>query len=170
MCELLSGDGLATAPSPSCQVAGSWPPCYVRTATIQTESRMRLASHRTAALAGALALSLAAGHESRAQRPDPSLIVGTDWLAKNLRDRSVVVLVIDRGDTAYRAGHVPGARLVSYTDLGVTVDGVSLELPSPDSLRNLFEAVGVSNATRVVLSGPPLMVTRAFYTLEYLGL
>jgi thiosulfate/3-mercaptopyruvate sulfurtransferase len=131
---------------------------------------MRLASHRTAALAGALALSLAAGHESRAQRPDPSLIVGTDWLAKNLRDRSVVVLVIDRGDTAYRAGHVPGARLVSYTDLGVTVDGVSLELPSPDSLRNLFEAVGVSNATHVVLSGPPLMVTRAFYTLEYLGL
>ncbi len=131
---------------------------------------MHLAPRRIAALAAAVALTLVAGAESPAQEPDPSLVVGTDWLAKNLRDRSVVVLVVDHSDSAYGAGHVPGARLLSYISLGETVNGINLELPSPDSLRNLFEAVGVSNSTHVVLSGPPLMVTRAFYTLEYLGL
>lgn len=135
-----------------------------------------------AAVAGLFALSAAADAAAAglfaprpvaappAHGPNPSLVVSTGWLATHLGDRSVVVLVIDHGDSAYRAGHVPGARLVSYMALGQTVNGVSLELPAPDSLRNLFEAAGVSNATHVVLSGPPLMVTRAFYTLEYLGL
>ena len=81
-----------------------------------------------------------------------------------------MVLVVDRTDSAYRAGHVPGARFVRYASFGQTVNGISLELPSPDSLRNLFESVGVSNATHVVLTGRPLIVTRAFYTLDYLGL
>jgi thiosulfate/3-mercaptopyruvate sulfurtransferase len=65
---------------------------------------------------------------------------------------------------------VPGARFVPYASFGQTVDGISLELPSVDSLQHLFEAVGVSSATHVVLTGRPLIVTRAFYTLEYLGL
>jgi thiosulfate/3-mercaptopyruvate sulfurtransferase len=110
------------------------------------------------------------GATSAARKPDPSLLVSTGWLVKNLTDRSVVVLVVDRTDSAYRAGHVPGARFVRYATFGQTVNGITLELPSPDSLRNLFESVGVSNATHVVLTGRPLLVTRAFFTLDYLGL
>jgi thiosulfate/3-mercaptopyruvate sulfurtransferase len=98
------------------------------------------------------------------------MIVNTDWLAKNLSNRSVVVLVVDRTDSVYRAGHVPGARFILYAAYGQTVDGVQLELPSPDSLRALFESAGISNATHVILTGRPLIVTRAFYTLKYLGL
>ena len=131
---------------------------------------MPLATRRITVLAGALALSSIFGAAAPARSPDSSLVVSTDWLAKNLQDRSVVVLLVDRTDSAYRAGHVPGARFVSFATVGQTVNGISLELPSPDSLRNVFESVGVSNAAHVILSGPPLMVTRAFYTLEYLGL
>jgi thiosulfate/3-mercaptopyruvate sulfurtransferase len=123
-----------------------------------------------AALASAVTLSVMLAAASPAPAPDTSLLVTTDWLAKSLPDRSVVVLVVDRTDSAYRAGHVPGAKFVRYASFGQTVNGITLELPSPDSLRSLFEAVGVSNATHVVLTGRPLIVTRAFYTLEYLGL
>ena len=130
---------------------------------------MPLVSRRIAAFAGAIALIAVMG-AAAARKPDPSLLVTTDWLAKNLTDRSVVVLVVDRTDSAYRAGHVPGARFVPYASFGQTVNGITLELPSSDSLRNLFESVGVSNATHVVLTGRPLIVTRAFYTLDYLGL
>jgi len=98
------------------------------------------------------------------------MLVSTGWLAKNLKDPLVVVLVVDRTDSAYRAGHVPGARFVSYATLGQTVDGILLELPPTDSIRNLFESAGVSSASHVVLTGRPLTVTRAFYTLDYLGM
>ncbi len=129
------------------------------------------ASARTlAVLAGAISLSVLLGASSAARKPDASLIVSTDWLAKNLKDHSVIVLVVDRTDSAYRAGHVPGARFVPYATFGETINGIQLELPSPDSLRKLFESVGVSNGTHVVLMGRPLIVTRAFYTLSYLGL
>jgi thiosulfate/3-mercaptopyruvate sulfurtransferase len=125
---------------------------------------------KIAVVGGAIVLSVLLGAASAAPKPDTSLIISTDWLAKNLNDRSVVVLVVDRTDSAYRAGHVPGARFVPYATFGETVNGILLELPSPDSLRSLFESVGVSNATHVVLTGRPLIVTRAFYTLSYLGL
>jgi thiosulfate/3-mercaptopyruvate sulfurtransferase len=130
---------------------------------------MPLVSRRTVAVA-ALAVVSSMGATLAAQKADPALLVSTDWLAKSLTDRSVAVLVVDRNDSTYRAGHVPGARFVLYAALGQTVNGISLELPSPDSLRNVLESVGVSNTTHVVLTGRPLIVTRAFYTLDYLGL
>src|ERR1035437_7486847 len=131
---------------------------------------MTLVARRIVAVAVVLALGAVMGSTSAAPKPASSLLVSTGGLAKNLSDRSVVVLVVDRTDSAYRAGHVPGARFVPYAALGQTVNGISLELPSPDSLRNVFESAGVSNATHVVLTGRPLIVTRAFYTLDYLGL
>jgi thiosulfate/3-mercaptopyruvate sulfurtransferase len=131
---------------------------------------MRAPLKKVAILTGAIVLVALTGAGSSAAKPDTSLIVSTDWLARNLSDRSVVVLVVDRTDSAYRAGHVPGARFVPYATFGETVNGILLELPSPDSLRSLFESVGVSNASHVVLTGRPLVVTRAFYTLSYLGL
>ena len=130
---------------------------------------MPFVSRRFVSVAAVIAVSAVVGAAS-ARAPDASLLVSTDWLAKNLTNRAVVVLVVDRTDSAYRAGHVPGARFVPYASFGQTVNGISLELPSPDSLQHLFEAAGVSNATHVVLTGRPLIVTRTFYTLEYLGL
>lgn len=111
----------------------------------------------------------AQGPRAAAPKADTSLVVSTDWLAMHANDASVVLLHIDRGDSTYRAGHIPDARFVPYAALSVEVNGIRTELPPPDSLRALFESVGVSNASHVVLTGPPLMVTRAFFTLDYLG-
>jgi thiosulfate/3-mercaptopyruvate sulfurtransferase len=48
-------------------------------------------------------------------------------------------------------------------------DGLSTELPATNDLRERFERLGVSNQSHVVLYGAPLMVSRAFLALEYLG-
>jgi thiosulfate/3-mercaptopyruvate sulfurtransferase len=131
---------------------------------------MSLASLKMGVISRFLGLGIALAAPASATKPDTSMLVSTDWLAKNLGDPSVVVLVVDRNDSAYRAGHVPGARYLPYATLGVTVDGILLELPPPDSIKNLFESLGVSSTSHVVLTGRPLTVTRAFYTLDYLGM
>ena len=131
---------------------------------------MSLASLKLGVISGLFGLVAASGAASRPAKPDTSMLVSTDWLAKNLADPSVVVLVVDRNDSAYKAGHVPGARYLPYATLGQTIDGIQLELPSPDSIKNLFESLGVSNSSHVVLTGRPLTVTRAFYTLDYIGM
>lgn len=101
---------------------------------------------------------------------DSSLVVSPGWMATHLHDQSVVVLQVDANDSAYRAGHIPGARLLRYGTFIVDANGISTELPSVDSLRALFESVGVSSATHVILVGSALVVSRAFFTLDYLGL
>jgi 3-mercaptopyruvate sulfurtransferase SseA len=90
---------------------------------------MTIAPRRITAICGALALSALLAAARPASKPDASMIVGTDWLAKNLPNHSVVVLVVDRTDSVYRAGHVPGARFVPYAAYGQTIDGIQLELP-----------------------------------------
>lgn len=103
-------------------------------------------------------------------RADTSLVVSVDWLAKHLHDPAVVVLQVETGDSAYRAGHIPGAQPLQYSSLIMDLNGNSTELPPADSLRVLFESVGVSTNTHVVLVGAPLIVSRAFFTADYLGL
>jgi len=102
--------------------------------------------------------------------PNESIIVSSEWLAAHLSDPSVVVLDVDHESTAYLEGHVPGARFVDYTGVIAKREGLSTELPAANELRELFEHAGVSNASHVVLYGTPLMVSRAFLALEYLGL
>lgn len=104
------------------------------------------------------------------QHVDTSLIVSSAWLASHLRDPAVVVLQVDANDSAYRAGHIPGARLLRFGSFIADANGVSTELPPADSLRALFESLGVSTSSHVVLTGSPLVVSRAFFTLDYLGL
>jgi thiosulfate/3-mercaptopyruvate sulfurtransferase len=101
--------------------------------------------------------------------PGDSIIVSTEWLAAHLSDQSVVVLNVDHESDAYRDGHIPGARFLDYMTVVASHDGLSTELPAANDLRERFEKLGVSNASHVVLYGPPLMVSRAFLALEYLG-
>ena len=102
--------------------------------------------------------------------PDDSIIVSTDWLAAHLSDPGVVVLDVDHEANAYHDGHISGAGFVDYMSVIAKRDGLSTELPAANDLRELFEHAGVSNASHVVLYGPPLMVSRAFVALEYMGL
>lgn len=125
---------------------------------------------RSIVAAGAAALSL--GGVANAQRTGgaDSVIVTAAWLAKHVNDPSVVVLDVEHDPSVYAGGHIPGARLLSYNDIGVERDGNHLELPPVEQLRALFEKAGVSNGKRVVVyssDGP--MGSRAFFTLDYLG-
>jgi len=70
-------------------------------------------------------------------------------------------------------GHIPGARELSYESFTTTRDSVGTELPSVDELRMVFERLGVSDDSHVVIyagmTGMAPMASRAFLTLDYLG-
>jgi thiosulfate/3-mercaptopyruvate sulfurtransferase len=99
------------------------------------------------------------------------MLVTTAWLAENLSEPDVVVLCITSTPDFYAKGHIPGARQIKLSDIAITRDGVPNELPSVEALQRVFAAAGVSNSSRVVLYGERynLLATRAYFTLDYLG-
>ncbi len=102
-------------------------------------------------------------------RPRTGLLVSTEWLNGNLKDPAVVVLHVANARTQYDQAHIPGARLLLMSDITTVRDGNSAELPAPEALRAVFERLGVSGSSRVILYGDTLAATRAFFTLDYLG-
>ncbi|HEY2824479.1 MAG TPA: rhodanese-like domain-containing protein [Gemmatimonadales bacterium] len=106
--------------------------------------------------------------------PDTSLVVSAQWLKAHLADPTVVVIFVDHssmgGGDAFEGGHIKGARQLDYMAVGVERNNVSLELPAPDSIQKMFEALGVSDNSHVILTGAPLVATRTFFTLDYFGL
>lgn len=99
------------------------------------------------------------------------MLVSTAWLEQHLNDSNIVILQVSRDHSAYDAGHIPGARFLALADIVVTRDGVLNELPPAATLKNVFERVGVSDDSRVILYGDAsvLPATRAYFTLDYLG-
>jgi thiosulfate/3-mercaptopyruvate sulfurtransferase len=102
-----------------------------------------------------------------------SLIVSTDWLAKHLNDDSLVLLQV--GDKAeYESGHIPGAQFIMVADISTPRgSGLALELPAVAQLQTLFEKLGVTDKSRIVVYFGKDWVTptaRVFLTLDYLGL
>jgi thiosulfate/3-mercaptopyruvate sulfurtransferase len=92
-------------------------------------------------------------------------------LARRLNDPRVVVLHVGRDRTSYDAGHIPGARFLPLSAIVAERNGIPNELPSVQQLEEAFEAVGVSDNSRVILYGDlqGLLAARAFFTLDYLG-
>ena len=101
--------------------------------------------------------------------PEP-VIVSAAWLTQHASQRNVVVLAILHSESEYRRGHIPGARFVSYGDITTTRDGLMTELPDAALLRQAFVSAGVTDDSRVIVySDMPLMASRAFFSLEFLG-
>jgi thiosulfate/3-mercaptopyruvate sulfurtransferase len=100
------------------------------------------------------------------------MLVSTGWLAGQLGAADVVVLHVGT-DKDYAEGHIPGARLLRVSDIGITDgQGLRLQLPDVEALRRAFGAVGVSDQSRIVVySGvtPVQWATRVWFTLDYLG-
>jgi thiosulfate/3-mercaptopyruvate sulfurtransferase len=98
----------------------------------------------------------------------PEMVVSAQWLADHLKDPKVVVLHVADKVSDYRRGHIPGARYLSTEDF---MTGDDAELPSVAKLKEVFEKLGVSDDTRVVIytTAWPPMAGRAYYTLDYLG-
>ncbi len=99
-------------------------------------------------------------------------LISTAELAAQMGATGVVVLHVGT-DKDYADGHIPGARLLRVSDIGMTdAQGLRLQLPGVDALQRAFGAVGVSDTARIVIcAGNSSMqsATRVWFTLDYLG-
>jgi thiosulfate/3-mercaptopyruvate sulfurtransferase len=105
--------------------------------------------------------------------PKEPMLVTVDWLADHLGDPSLVLLQIgERKD--YDQGHIPGAQFLEYQSISTPHgQGLMLELPPVEQLVSVFERLGVSNRSHVILYFATNWVsptTRVYWTLDYLGL
>lgn len=101
--------------------------------------------------------------------PNPDLLVSADWLASNRSAPNVVVLHVTRDEAEYRRAHIPGARYLPARALWITT-GPGVELPPAAQIDSLFESLGVSDRSRVILYGDTWTTPRAFLALDYIGL
>lgn len=130
---------------------------------------------RSFLLAGSLVLvaSLGATRPAAAQRN--RMLVNTTWLAQHIRDPNLVLLHVG-SPGEYAAMHIPGARFVGLDDISVsehTADGLMLEMPAAESLRERLQKLGISNSSRIIVYYGSDWVspsTRVVFTLDYAGL
>jgi thiosulfate/3-mercaptopyruvate sulfurtransferase len=124
-----------------------------------------------------LAAAILAGHDLAAQGASggaPSLLVTPTQLARELQDPSLVLLYIGPRED-YDAGHIAGARFVSFDDV-VVDDSVAkkvYDLPDEADLRKRLERFGIGDDSKVVVIpgadwGSP--ATRVVWTLQVAGL
>jgi len=79
------------------------------------------------------------------------VLVGTDWLDKNLQDPKVRVIEVSVNPGVYERGHIPGAvNFAWHTDL---VDRVRRDIVSRDDLEHRLRQAGIDADSTVVLYG-----------------
>lgn len=122
--------------------------------------------------AALLALALPPSEQvDEAQRVRAPVLVSTDWLARRLRDSTLVIIHVAAARGDYDAGHVPGSRFLPWGAYTTRRDSLSIELPDEAALDSALEAIGVTDQSRIIISGGPLVNTaRLYYTLDYFGL
>jgi thiosulfate/3-mercaptopyruvate sulfurtransferase len=111
-----------------------------------------------------------------AQKAVP-LLVNVSYLETHQTDPDVVLLEVN-SKKSYEQQHIPGARLITIEDISTPVKAATgqlgLELLPPDVLRSRLEAVGISDASHIIVySGkdePFQLTTRVLFVLEYMGL
>ncbi len=100
------------------------------------------------------------------------MLVSTDWLAQHLNDPNVIVIHLGRYRGEYDRGHIPGARFLRTNQIASDNQELTYELPPVAELQKALESIGVNDKARIVIYGTgwPPMTTRAYFTLDYLGL
>lgn len=125
-------------------------------------------------IAALLAVALAAAVSSRAQPvTDAPSFITPAALASRLNDPALVLLHV--GDKeAYAREHLPGARLVALSMITAAPrPPVQNEIPDPAELETKLEALGIGNASHVVVyfaKDEIPQVARVVFTLDYAGL
>jgi thiosulfate/3-mercaptopyruvate sulfurtransferase len=128
----------------------------------------------------ALLATLALAGRALAQEPDlgdakvthdRSIVASTAWLAGHLDSSGVSVVHVGRSDSAFRAGHIPGAHFLPLAAVAPALNGVPNEFPAPDRIVAAFRELGVGDQGRVVLYGDDagLLAARAWVALDLLG-
>lgn len=119
------------------------------------------------ALAGAALLAA----EPVCAQASGTILVSTDWLAQHLKDPGLVIIHVAGGKSDYDAGHVPGAQWLPFQSYTGPKDGLANELPEPAQIDSVLESVGVSDNSRIIITGGPITsLTRMYFTLDYFGL
>lgn len=96
-------------------------------------------------------------------------VVSTEWLAGRLQDPKVVVVEVV-STPGERTERISGARELAYRHIIVRRDSLTSELPPADSLRSLFEGLGISSNSHVVVYAQDApMATRLLFTLMSIG-
>lgn len=121
---------------------------------------------------------------ARRAAPATDIVVSAQWLRSHLNELNLVVLDLSMPGMDsidfYKAGHVPGSRSLDFRSLfssgkpgALGASELTMELLPADSLKHVFEALGVSDRSTIVLysqTGSMSPVARAYVTLDYLGL
>jgi thiosulfate/3-mercaptopyruvate sulfurtransferase len=99
------------------------------------------------------------------------IVATTEWLSYYVDSARVHVIHVGRSDSAFRTGHIPGARFLPLSAVATTVNGVPNEFPAPAQLAASFRALGVGDEGRIVIYGddPGLLAARAWVALDLLG-
>jgi thiosulfate/3-mercaptopyruvate sulfurtransferase len=119
----------------------------------------------------ALVLGLVLLATAPKQQPAP-VFVSTEWLADHLNDPTLVVMHVGNEST-YSSGHIPGARLAPADAWSVERDGLIMQMPDAAVLEEALEALGISDASRIVIytnAHPPATAARLYVTLDHYGL
>ncbi len=99
----------------------------------------------------------------------PEVLVTTDWVAEHQNDPEIRIMDVSEDVLLYETGHVPGAVKIDW--LGDLWDDTIREFIQPEDLAKLFERLGVSNDTTVVLYGDKnnWWASYAFWFFRYSG-
>ena len=127
-----------------------------------------------------LALAFAAPAHAQSADPRAGLLVTPRWLNEHLKDANLVLLHVGPRE-GYPAKHIAGARFVEMSDVSAPHDmskGMKpgervLEMPTPERLREKLAALGISDASRVIVYVDDEWFspsTRILLTLDYAGL
>jgi thiosulfate/3-mercaptopyruvate sulfurtransferase len=99
----------------------------------------------------------------------PEVLVSTDWVLEHHQDPSLRLLEVNEDVLLYDTGHIPGAQKIDWLmDLW---DDPMREFIKPDKLAVLFERLGISNDTTIVLYGDKnnWWAAYAFWFFSYSG-
>jgi thiosulfate/3-mercaptopyruvate sulfurtransferase len=122
----------------------------------------------TAATAIAVAFMFSAA--SFGQQPGTGRLVSARDLASQVKDPAVVILHVAEESADYTRAHIPGARFIRYEAVAPGgADALGAELPPAARVKALFEGVGVSDSSRVVIYGHTVLASRVFFTLDAFG-
>ncbi|GIW27102.1 MAG: sulfurtransferase [Meiothermus sp.] len=100
---------------------------------------------------------------------NPDVLVSTDWVLENLNNPEVRILEVNEDILLYDTGHIPGSQKIDWqADLW---DDTIREFIQPHELAALFERLGISNDTTIVLYGDKnnWWAAYAFWFFSYNG-
>ncbi|MEO5350195.1 MAG: sulfurtransferase [Magnetococcus sp. YQC-3] len=102
--------------------------------------------------------------------PFPALFVDTEWLASRLPSPEFSILQVG-GERYYPQFHIPGAVLLSYSDLVTIREGVPGMRADVAVLADRFGRAGITLERPVLVydTGGGMDAARAVWTLSYLG-